>query len=99
MNRNLKVGKLGLRFWGFEGKLAKMRLRAGLKKLARKGAGAWPAWRGGDFRSHRKPAGPAFRPPRTSSESPKPAPKKSQFYPATAKYRPIVFQHNKNITA
>ena len=45
-------------------------MRQGLKSFARKGAGAWPAWRGGDFRSHRKPAGPAFRPPRTKPESP-----------------------------
>gem|GEM_PF-1147513 len=33
--------------------------RAGLNRVARKAVGAWPAWRGGDFRSHRKPAGPA----------------------------------------
>jgi hypothetical protein len=47
-------------------------LRQGLNQLDRKEAGAWPAWRGGDFRSHRKPAGPAFRPPRTNGESPQP---------------------------
>ena len=44
-------------------------LRAGLSKIARKGAEAWPARCGGDFRSPRKPAGPAFRQPRTICES------------------------------
>ena len=52
-------------------------LRQGLNKVARQASGAWPAWRGGDFRSHRKPAGPAFRQPRTSAESPAAALKKS----------------------
>jgi hypothetical protein len=49
-------------------------LRQGLNKGARKVAEAWPARRGGDFRSHRKPAGPAFRQPRTPCESPHAAP-------------------------
>ena len=44
-------------------------------RLARKGAEAWPARCGGDFRSPRKPAGPAFRQPRSSPESPAAAPK------------------------
>jgi hypothetical protein len=47
-----------------------VRLRQGLTKLPRKGAEAWPARCGGDFRSPRKPAGPAFRQPRSSQESP-----------------------------
>ena len=34
-------------------------LRQGLNRVARQGGRAWPARRGGDFRSHRKPAGPA----------------------------------------
>ncbi len=33
--------------------------RQGLNMVARHASGAWPAWRGGDFWSHRKPAGPA----------------------------------------
>jgi hypothetical protein len=33
------------------------RLRQGLNRIARQVAGLLPAWRGGDFRSHRKPAG------------------------------------------
>ena len=33
--------------------------RQGLKQVARKGGGAWPAWRGGDLGSPRKPAGAA----------------------------------------
>ena len=44
--------------------------RQGLTRLPRKGAEAWPARCGGDFRSPRKPAGPAFRQPRSSPESP-----------------------------
>ncbi len=48
--------------------------RQGLNRVARMPAGAWPAWRGGDFRSHRKPAGPAFRRARTTGESPSAAP-------------------------
>lgn len=31
--------------------------RAGLNRVARKGGSSWPAWRGGDVRSPRKPAG------------------------------------------
>jgi hypothetical protein len=46
--------------------------RQGLKQLARKGAGARPARCVGDCRSPRKPAGPDFRQPRTSAESPQP---------------------------
>ena len=34
--------------------------RQGLTRLPRKGAEGWPARCGGDFRSPRKPAGPAF---------------------------------------
>jgi hypothetical protein len=34
-------------------------LRQGLNRVARKVGGAWPARCGGDFRSPRKPAGPA----------------------------------------
>jgi len=48
------------------------RPRQGLNRVARKGAEAWPARCGGDFRSPRKPAGPAFRQPRTTGESPQP---------------------------
>jgi|GEM_PF-1022352 len=33
--------------------------RQGLNQVARQGGGHWPARRGGDFRSHRKPAGAA----------------------------------------
>ena len=33
------------------------RPRQGLNQVARKGGLELPAWRGGDFRSHRKPAG------------------------------------------
>ncbi len=44
--------------------------RQGLTRLPRKGAEAWPARCGGDVRSPRKPAGPAFRQPRSSPESP-----------------------------
>jgi hypothetical protein len=44
--------------------------RQGLTRLPRKGAEGWPARCGGDFRSPRKPAGPAFRHPRSSPESP-----------------------------
>ena len=32
---------------------------AGIEPGSPQAAGAWPAWCGGDFRSHRKPAGPA----------------------------------------
>jgi len=32
---------------------------AGIEAVARKGGGAWPAWRGGDLGSPRKPAGAA----------------------------------------
>jgi|GEM_PF-997231 len=39
--------------------LGSRRLRQGLNRGARKGGGAWPARRGGDFRSPRKPAGTA----------------------------------------
>ena len=49
--------------------------RQGLTRLPRKGAEAWPARCGGDLRSPRKPAGPAFRQPRSSPESPAAAPK------------------------
>jgi hypothetical protein len=44
--------------------------RQGLTELPRKGAEAWPARCGGDLRSPRKPAGPDFRQPRSSPESP-----------------------------
>ena len=47
-----------------------VRPRQGLTQLPRKGAEAWPARCGGDLRSHRKPAGPAFRYLRSSAESP-----------------------------
>ena len=50
--------------------------RQGLNRVARKAAEAWPARCGGDLGSHRKPAGPAFRQPRTTGESPAAAPKK-----------------------
>jgi|GEM_PF-3599814 len=45
--------------------------------VARKGAEDWPARRGGDLGSPRKPAGPAFRQPRTTRDSriPRPNPK------------------------
>jgi len=49
--------------------------RQGLNRGARKGGGGGPAWRGGDFRSPRKPAGPDNRQPRTPGESPAAAPK------------------------
>ena len=52
------------------------RPRQGLTRLPRKGAEAWPARCGGDFRSPRKPAGPDFRQPRSSKESPAAAPQK-----------------------
>jgi hypothetical protein len=52
--------------------------RQGLTRLPRKGAEAWPARCGGDFRSPRKPAGPAFRQPRSSPESPAAALKQPQ---------------------
>ena len=48
--------------------------RQGLTQLPRKGAEAWPARCGGDVRSPRKPAGPAFRHLRSSAESPAAAP-------------------------
>ena len=51
--------------------------RQGLTRLPRKGAEAWPARCGGDFRSPRKPAGPAFRQLRSSKESPFAAPIKT----------------------
>jgi hypothetical protein len=59
--------------------LLRFSMRQGLNRVARKWAGAWPAWCGGDFRSHRKPAGPAFRPTRTTGESPSAAPKINRF--------------------
>jgi|GEM_PF-1272445 len=52
------------------------RQRQGLTRLPRKDAEAWPARCGGDLRSPRKPAGPAFRQPRSSPESPAAAPLK-----------------------
>ena len=58
--------------------------RQGLTRLPRKGAEAWPARCGGDFRSPRKPAGPDFRQPRSSAESPAAAPS-----PKTTCRRPI----------
>jgi len=42
----------------FEPKISLGRPRQGLNRVARKGGGEWPARRGGDLGSHRKPAGP-----------------------------------------
>jgi len=49
-------------------------LRQGLSQKARKGGGEWPARRGGDFRSPRKPAGPVPGTRGLAGESPKPPP-------------------------
>jgi len=56
-------------------------MRQGLSNGSSKGAEAWPAWRGGDFRSPRKPAGPAFRQPWTTCESPAAATPKNRRKP------------------
>jgi len=58
--------------------------RQGLTQLPRKGAEAWPARCGGDFRSPRKPAGPAFRHLRSSAESPAAAQNQSALKPTPA---------------
>jgi hypothetical protein len=47
-----------------------------------KGGGAWPARRGGDFRSHRKPAGAAL-PPAYYLRKPAAAPQKKKENPET----------------
>ena len=56
--------------------------RQGLTRLPRKVSEAWPARCGGDVRSPRKPAGPAFRQPRSSPESPAAAPNAAKQKPA-----------------
>ena|GEM_PF-5122594 len=75
------------------------RLRQGLNKVARKAAGIWPARCGGDFRSHRKPAGPVFRQTRTTCESPAAAPPKNNPNQNSAKIeiKPVMAQDHAQI--